>query len=258
MPEARQRINVLGVGVDALTVAELHERIRGFVWEGRRATVLNANAHCLNLASRDASLRRFLNEADVVFCDGAGVMLAARLLGGRIPARITYADWLPVLSDFAASEGFSMYFLGGKPGVAERAAKELRGSRPDLEIRGARHGYFERSGPENEAVVREINDASPDILVVGMGMPIQERWLMENRVELDARVVLTGGAAFDYVSGGLRRGPRVLTDNGLEWLARLIVEPRRLWRRYILGNPAFVFRVARQAVRRKLARRREP
>lgn len=251
MAEAPRRINVLGVGVDAVTVGELHERIRRFVREDRKTTILNVNAHCLNLAYRDAPLRRFLDEAEVVFCDGAGVMLAARMLGGRVPARITYADWLLTLSDFAASEGFSMYFLGGKPGVAERAAEKLRETRPALEITATRHGYFEKSGPENEAVVREINSVSPDILIVGMGMPTQERWLMENRGKLNARVVLTGGAAFDYVSGELRRGPRFLTDNGLEWLARLAIEPRRLWRRYLVGNPVFVFRVVRQAVREK-------
>lgn len=252
MPEAPGRINILGVGVDALAVGQLHERIRGFVREDRRATILNVNAHCLNLAHRDSSLRRFLNGADTVFCDGAGVMLAARLLGGRIPARITYADWLPVLSDLAETEGFSMYFLGGKPGTAEKAAAKLRRSRPALKIFGFRHGYFEKSGPENETVVREVNAASPDILIVGMGMPTQERWLMENRGKLNARVVLTGGAAFDYASGELRRGPRILTGNGLEWLARLAIEPKRLWSRYLLGNPLFVLRVMRQAARQKI------
>lgn len=230
--------------MDALTVGELHERIRAFVREDRRATVLNVNAHCLNLTYRDAALRRFFGEADIVFCDGAGVMLAARILGGRLPARITYADWLPVLSDFAERENFSMYFLGGKPGIAEKAATKLRASHPNLEISGTRHGYFGSS--ENESVVRKINDASPDILIVGMGMPTQEKWLMENREKLDARVILTGGAAFDYASGELRRGPRVFTGNGFEWLARLAIEPRRLWRRYLVGNPLFVFRVMRQ------------
>ncbi len=255
MAEAPGRINILGVGVDALTVGELHERIRRYVRENRRATVLNVNAHCLNLAHRDPSLRQFLNEADTVFCDGAGVMLAARILGGRIPVRITYADWLPVLSDFAETEAFSMYFLGGKPGTAEKAAANLRESRPTLKISGFRHGCFEKSGSENEAVIREINAASPDILIVGMGMPTQERWLMENRGELNARAVLTGGAAFDYASGELRRGPSFLTGNGLEWLARLAIEPRRLWRRYLLGNPMFALRVMRQGARQKIRSR---
>jgi N-acetylglucosaminyldiphosphoundecaprenol N-acetyl-beta-D-mannosaminyltransferase len=99
-------------------------------------------------------------------------------------------------------------------------------------------------------VLQEIQAARPDILLLGLGMPLQETWLMENRHRIDAGVALTGGAVFDYVSGGLRRGPRLLTDNGLEWLARLHLEPRRLWRRYLLGNPIFLLRVLGQVFRR--------
>ena len=91
----------------------------------------------------------------------------------------------------------------------------------------------------------------PDILIVGFGMPLQERWLMQNWENLDARVALTGGAVFDYVSGEVRRGPRVLTDNGFEWLARFLIEPGRLWRRYLVGNPLFLWRVLQQRLRRK-------
>jgi N-acetylglucosaminyldiphosphoundecaprenol N-acetyl-beta-D-mannosaminyltransferase len=241
-------VNVLGVGVDPVTVQELQAEIKRLLEGGRRGTVLNVNANCLNLLYRDAALRGFFHDADVVFCDGAGVMLAARLLGGWIPERITYAEWAWQLAAFAEAEGFSLFLLGAGPGVAERAAQEFRARHPGLSISGVRHGYFDHTpgSEENEAVLREVNAAGPDILIVGMGMPLQERWLMENRSRLDAGVTLTGGAVFDYVSGGLRRGPRLLTDNGLEWLARLLVEPRRLWRRYLLGNPLFLLRVLRQ------------
>ena len=150
-------------------------------------------------------------------------MLAAWLLGQRIPERITYADWAWRLAAFAEAEGLSLYLLGARPGVAQEAARRLQARYPDLEIVGVRHGFFDNAAgsPENEAVVREINGARPDILLVGMGMPLQEYWLMENRDGLEVGVALTGGAVFDYVSGGLRRGPRVLTDNGFEWLAPL-------------------------------------
>jgi N-acetylglucosaminyldiphosphoundecaprenol N-acetyl-beta-D-mannosaminyltransferase len=243
------RVDVLGVGVDPLTVEGLHAEIGHLVRGGRGGLVLNANAHCLNLCYEDPALRRFFGAADVVFCDGAGVMLAARLLGRRrIPERITYADWAPRLAAFAAAEGFSLFFLGARPGVAEAAARRLKERHPDLKIAGVRHGHFDHAAgsPESEAVVREIDDAAPDILLVGLGMPLQEYWLMENHHRLDVGAALTGGAVFDYASGRLGRGPRVLTDNGFEWLARLFIEPRRLWRRYLIGNPLFAWRVLRE------------
>ena len=244
------RIDILGVGIDPLTVEELHAEIGRLLRNRERGRVLNVNAHCLNLCCEDPKLRDFLNGAEVVFCDGAGVMLAARILGRRIPERITYADWAWRLAALAAAEGYSLYFLGSRPGVAQEAAKRLQQSYPNLTIAGVRHGYFDHSAtsPENEAVVQEINAAAPDILLVGLGMPLQEYWLMENRHKLNVGVVLTGGAVFDYVSETLRRGPRFLTENGFEWLARLFVEHRRLWRRYLLANPLFVLRVLRQHI----------
>jgi len=244
----RFRIDVLGVGVDPVTVDELHAEVLRLVREDGLSLMLNANAHCLNLCYRDRVLRDFLNRADVVFCDGFGVKVAAWLLGERIPERITYADWAWRLAALAEAEGLSLYFLGARPGIAAKAARKLEERHPDLKISGARHGYFDHApgSPENTAVVREINAQEPDILLVGLGMPLQERWLMENRRNLNVRVALAGGAVFDYVSGELRRGPRLLTDNGFEWLARLLIEPGRLWRRYLLGNPLFLARVLRQ------------
>jgi N-acetylglucosaminyldiphosphoundecaprenol N-acetyl-beta-D-mannosaminyltransferase len=250
------RIDVLGVGVDPLTVAELHAEISRLVRGGEPGLVLNVNAHCLNLCYEDPALRDSLNGADVVFCDGAGVMLAARMLGGRIPARITYAAWIWQLADFAATEGFSLYLLGARPGVAQKAARRLKERYPDLRVVGVHHGYFDHSAgsAENRAVLAEINDAAPDILLVGLGMPLQERWLVENRRALATGVALACGGAFDYASRRVRRGPRFLTESGFEWLARLLREPRRLWRRYLFGNPLFLLRVVRQLLRRTARR----
>ncbi len=253
----REKIDVLGVGVDPLTVEELHEEISRFVENGEHALVLHANVHGLNLAYRNGRLRGLFNRAPIVFCDGSGVMLGARILGRRIPERITYADWTWKLAAFAEERGFSLFFLGARPGVAEKAARRLEYRFPKLRIAGAEHGYFERTlgSPENEAIIKKINAARPNVLLVGFGMPVQEFWLAENWEKVDANVALTGGAVFDYVSGELRRGPRFLTDRGLESVARLMVEPRRLWRRYVIGNPLFLLRVLKQRLGRGAARR---
>jgi N-acetylglucosaminyldiphosphoundecaprenol N-acetyl-beta-D-mannosaminyltransferase len=127
-----------------------------------------------------------------------------------------------------------------------------------LRIAGVHHGYFDHTSgsPENEDVVQQINAANPDVLVVGFGMPLQEWWLKENWDRVDAGVAITLGAIFDYVSGELRRGPRFLIDNGFEWLARLLIEPRRLWRRYVVGNPIFLTRVLVQRLTEEGSRRR--
>lgn len=252
------------MGVDLVGVEDLHRELLRLIRRageaGAREPVLNVNVHCLNLAYKDPELRRALDEAPVVFCDGAGVALGARLLGLPRPERITYADWMWSLAGFAAREGLSVYLLGARPGVAEEAADRLRRRHPALTIAGADHGHFDQTpgSEENEAVLDRICAVDPDILVVGFGMPLQERWLTENRDRLGTGVALAGGAAFDYVSGRLRRGPRLLTENGLEWLARLIVDPTRLWRRYLLGNPLFVARVLRERASRSARRRGDP
>ena len=249
-------MNVLGVGVDPVSVAELQARILSIVRERGHALVLHVNAHALNLCYRDPGLRSFFDSAPVVFCDGAGVMLAARILGRHLPERITYADWMWRFASFAEEKDLSLFLLGARPGVAERAADKLLARYPNLKVTGVHHGYFDctAGAPENEALLDEINAVRPDVLLVGFGMPLQERWLMQNWDRIDARVALTGGAVFDYVSGELRRGPRILTDYGFEWLARLLIEPGRLWRRYVLGNPIFLLRVLKQRLSREVER----
>lgn len=246
MTNSRKRVNLLGIAVDPLTVAQLHDEIAGIVEAGDKALVLNVNVHAMNLAYRQPWLRDLFNAARVVFCDGAGVMLGARLLGETIPQRITYADWMWQLAGFAQSRSYSLFFLGAQEGIAERAAGELLARFPALRIVGTHHGYFAKTGPENERVIELINSARPNILVVAFGMPLQERWLCENWEKIEANVFLTGGACFDYVAGAVSRCPRWMADNGLEWLYRLLIEPRRMFTRYVIGNPLFIWRVLAQ------------
>lgn len=141
-----------------------------------------------------------------------------------------------------------MFFLGSKPGIAEKAAQRLQERHPNLVIAGTHHGYFDKTpgSLENEAIIQQINAARPNILIVAFGMPLQEKWLMENWERIDANIALTGGAVFDYISGELARAPRWMTDNGLEWLGRLLIEPGRLWKRYVIGNPLFLWRILLQ------------
>ncbi|MBK8433150.1 MAG: WecB/TagA/CpsF family glycosyltransferase [Chloroflexi bacterium] len=236
-----------------MNVDELHNQISDYIQKKQHQLILNVNVHCLNLAYKHTWLRDFLNQAAIVFCDGAGVMLGAKVLGHHIPERITYADWIWQLAEFAEPRGYTFYFLGAQPGIAQQAAEKLLQKHPKLNIVGVLDGYFDKTlgSADNEAILSEINRLKPNILILGMGMPLQEQWLMENWERLEVNIALTGGAVFDYISGNLQRAPQWMTDNGLEWLGRLLIEPRRLWKRYIIGNPIFLWRVLKQKIRQR-------
>ena len=247
----REKIEVLGIKVDCLSVDELHREILRFIKGGGHHLVTNVNVNALNLTYKNGWMAQFLNSASINFCDGAGVILGARILGHRIPCRITYADWMWQLAEFAEMHDLSFFFLGGRPCIAEKAANRLREKHPGLRILATEHGYFQKTSgsQENAKVIDRINQTGADILVVAFGMPAQELWLHENWHRINSNVALTAGAAFDFISGETPRGPRWMTANGLEWLARLLLEPRRLWGRYLLGNPIFVVRILSQKIK---------
>lgn len=236
-------ITILGNKVTAITVDELHEEINKIIGSGRKELVLHTNVHGINLAEKYKWLKDFRNDAYIVHCDGVGVIVGAKILGLSIPCRITYADWMWQLSEYCESKGFSIYFLGAKANVAEKAARKLCQRYQRLNIVGVHHGYFVKSGPESQHVINAINSVKPDILLVAFGMPEQEKWIRDNWKNIDACVFLAGGACFDMIAGIMPRCPKWWADHGLEWLFRLLLEPRRLFGRYIMGNPTFVFNV---------------
>ncbi len=240
---------LLGLRVDHIDMQGVNCLIRRSVVERSHAVVSNLNVHACNLAIKDSSLAAFFNGSACVFCDGHGVMLGARILGHRIPEKITYAHWFPLFCDFAAENDISIFLLGSSPGVAEEAKKCLCATRPKLRVVGVHHGYFDKTpgSEENRAVIESINAVKPNVLLVSFGMPLQEKWLADNWDKIDANVALTGGAAIDYMAGVSKRPPQWMTDHGFEWLGRMLHEPRRLWKRYILGNPLFIMRVLREA-----------
>lgn len=242
-------VYVLGVQVHPYpTVDALHHDLYQLIKTNQHKLVLNVNAHALNLAYEQEWLRSMLNHAEIVFCDGKGVMLGAWLLGEYIPINIGYGRWIWKLSAFLVEHDLSIYLLGGKQGIAEKAAAKLQAKYPRLRIAGMHHGYFDKStgSLENQHVLDDINRVQPDILLVCFGMPFQEEWLLRYWDSLQVKVALTGGAALDYAAGIVPRAPRWISAIGMEWCWRLAIEPRRLWRRYILGNPKFLYRIASQ------------
>jgi len=242
------RARIFDIPVELAPPHELLARITGWVGHvGPPRRVMYVNAHVLNRSREDRSLRDALEHADLVYCDGYGVRLAARALEAPIPHRMTGADWVWDLAALCEAREASVYLLGSEPMVAAQAAARLRQRHPRLRVAGSHHGYFDLDSPHAERVVEDLNARRPDIVLVGMGSPKQELWVERTAPRLDAGVVWSVGALFDYVSGRVPRAPRWLSDNGLEWIFRLAVEPQRMWRRYLVGNPQFLGRVAAQA-----------
>lgn len=251
MPENFEKISILDVRVDIVGLDELLDNVLVLIHGQKKAIITYVNVHAINLAQELTWFREFINSSQIVFCDGYGVKWAARFLHSKDLQRYTPPDWFGQLAGVSAERGISMFFLGTRQEVVEKAAAVLKDKYPDLKILGVHHGFFDKSllGSENQEIVKKINMLQPDILIVGFGMPAQEKWISENITELQVHVVFPVGAYFDYLAGEVVRAPRWMTDNGLEWLGRLLIEPRRLWKRYVLGNPKFIWHVLLQKIK---------
>jgi len=245
-------VSMLGVNINPLPVDKVIDYIAHTVIEGGKAIVAYVNVHAINLAQDIPWFRDFLNQADLTYCDGFGIKWGARILGYDIPQRFTPPDWFPALAERCVNDGLSLYFLGAHPGIADKAANKLKSTLPQVQIVGIHHGYFDKT-PNNNAnstIIQDINRSKADILVVGFGMPLQERWIKENWEQIDTNVVLPVGALFDYLADDVPRAPNWMTGHGFEWLGRLIYEPGRLWQRYLIGNPRFMMNIIKERFRR--------
>jgi N-acetylglucosaminyldiphosphoundecaprenol N-acetyl-beta-D-mannosaminyltransferase len=240
---------IFDIPIDLAQPAELLRTISGWASESRTRRVMYVNAHVVNQSRATPGLGDALRRADLVYCDGYGVRLAARVLNMPVPHRMTGADWIWGLAALCEVSGHPIYLLGSEPPIAREAAARLRRWYPRLDVVGAHHGFFGVDSPHNERVIEDIRAHQARIVLVGMGTPKQELWADRYADQLDGAVVWTVGALFDYLSGHTPRAPRWLADNGLEWIFRLAIEPQRMWRRYLIGNPVFLSRVMTEAKR---------
>jgi len=227
------RLLILNVTVNPLSITELNHYISESIDYQKCRIIANHNLHSVYLYQRDIKMRMFYERADIIHIDSMPLVYWARLLGYPVThdQRVTYVDWVHPLLAMAAYQGWRVFYLGGKPGVAARAAEYLRTQYPSLMI-ATHHGYFRPD--ENVAILATIADFQPHILMVGMGMPRQEYWILDNLDRIRANAILTAGACFDYIAGEIPTPPRWMGRVGLEWLYRLISEPQRLSRRYLV------------------------
>lgn len=243
-----KQISLLGVRVDDVSLEEILIKIEELIPSNKHAIIAHVHVKGMNIALEQEWFRDFLSKSELVYCDGMGVKLGAYLLGYHSLQRNTLADWIWSLAQFAEERGYSIFLLGNPIGAADRAAAKLRACFQKIKIVGTYHGYFDKSSQssENEHVLQLISQVTPDILMVGFGMPLQEKWILENWDRIDAKLTIMVGGLYEYITGDLRRGPAWLINHYLEWLYRLFQSPRRYGKRYILDNTTFFYRILKQ------------
>jgi N-acetylglucosaminyldiphosphoundecaprenol N-acetyl-beta-D-mannosaminyltransferase len=236
--QSTDTVAFLGLTLQPRSIPQMNKLVDQGIREHRKWIITNHNLHSVYLFHKHAKLREFYARVHWTYLDGMPLVALGRLYGYPLQReqRVTNADWTGPLMEMAASKGWRVFNLGSPKHVAERGATELRKLYPNLQIE-VNDGYFDasRGSVENEALVERINAYRPDLLMVGMGMPRQEFWTQENFARLDAHVILSSnGAALDYVAGAVPTPPRWAGRVGLEWLFRLVNEPRRLFSRYLI------------------------
>lgn len=241
------RFNILGIGIHAITMADAVETLTCWIESRVRAQVVVCPVYTVMLCQQDEALHHVLDHAGLVTPDGMPLVLLGRLLGRPQVERVYGPDLMLAFCDHAARSGYRHFFYGGAQGVAEQLAATLTARFPGLQVAGTYSPPFRDLTTEESAEVRRIiNDAKPDVVWVGLGSPKQDLWIASNREEIEAPVMIGVGAAFDFITGRVPQAPRWMQRSSLEWLFRLVTEPRRLWRRYLIFNPLFVLLVVLQ------------
>lgn len=236
------RTPLLGSAVDFLLGREVLAHMIARHREGRRTIVGYHNLHTLYVTRRCVDIRTFYDRADIIYADGMPLILWARLLGLEVTRdhRMTLSSWAPEVLESFRQRGWRLFYLGATPEACEKGADAFRNMAPGLEVQ-TRDGFFDakKDSEDNQALLREIAAFEPDVLMIGMGTPRQERWIVDNLDALDIPIIWSVGAAIEYFAGTKARPPALVGRLGLEWLYRLISEPRRLWYRYLV-EPAFL------------------
>ncbi len=204
---------------------------------GRSIELFFLNAHCFNLAQKDREYFDILNSCDYLLNDGIGIKIASKIEKLVLKKNLNGTDFIPEIAEMASKKGYKIFLLGAKDGIAEEAAVKLKEKFEGIQIVGVHSGYGLDDG-----VLEKINNSNPDILIAGMGVPMQEKWIRENKRKLACvKLFVGGGAILDFLSQKIRRAPLFMRKFGLEWVFRLCLEPGRLWRRYLVGNFLFFY-----------------
>jgi N-acetylglucosaminyldiphosphoundecaprenol N-acetyl-beta-D-mannosaminyltransferase len=237
---------LLDIDLRNLSMVEAVTLIGANLAQKKQCTIFFANPDCFNKMISDRDYFNILKTGDYIFPDGIGLVIAGKMLQTPLKENINGTDMLPYICRMAASTGHSIYLLGGKPGIAEQAGQKISATY-GVPLAGTAHGYFDHQ-TESDAVIEAINNSGAAILLVGFGAPLQEKWISNHRHQLKAEVLMGVGGLFDFYSGTIRRAPSWIREIGFEWIYRMLQEPGRMWRRYVVGNPLFLYRVVKWKV----------
>jgi N-acetylglucosaminyldiphosphoundecaprenol N-acetyl-beta-D-mannosaminyltransferase len=240
VPMPLLRIDMFGIPVANASETESLDWLFARMSCGNQTSVYYLNAHCSNVAAIASDYSEALSKADLILPDGSGVSISARLQGERLSSTLSFTDFIPLVCQRLADTGGSVFLLGGGVGVAEAAAENLVKLCPGLRVAGTHQGFFAKA--QDKEVIQVINESGAQMLLVAMGVPRQELWLSRAMPFLNPPLAFAVGGLFDFLSGRIPRAPRALQAIGMEWIYRLSQEPRRMWKRYLLGNPLFLAR----------------
>lgn len=235
-------MGILNVKYDNVTKTVALEKALSLLKQSNKSNIFFLNADCLYQAQNDAEYRDILNSADLVLPDGMGLKLATKLLGNKMKDNCNGSDFSPLLMARAAEEGYKIFFLGGRKGVAEKAAENIQNKIPGIQIVGTHSGHFD----DDKEIINKINNSGADILFAAMGVPLQEKWIHKNRDKLNLKLCLGVGALLDYLSGRIRRAPKILRTIYMEWAWRILMEPKRLWKRYLIDDTKIFWLIFKQ------------
>ncbi len=234
-----EKVNILGVEISKLNIEEVTAEIVKMIEEGGFHSVFTPNSEIVMSAYKDPNFAALLKKADILTADGIGVVYASKILGNPIKSRAAGYDISLELMKQAAERGYSLYFFGAAPGVAETAKMKMEEKYKGLKVVGTHDGYFDVA--EEEILKSDIKEKAPDILFVCLGSPKQEKWIIENCGELGVKVAIGLGGCLDVYAGNVKRAPDIYIKLGIEWLYRLIKEPKRFFR--MLALPEFMLTV---------------
>lgn len=237
------KVNFYGVNLNLIDTKELLESCEGFLEQSGTKTVFFLNAHYYNIACKDKQYKNLLNKCDLLLNDGIGIRLGLKLKGLKEKENMNGTDLIPKIIELSANNNSNMYLLGGVEGVAKKASEKIKEKWKNAKIAGEHSGFFDKE--EEEEIINEIVNNKIDVLIVGMGAPLQEKWIYDNWDKLQSvKIIVAGGAILDFISEKVTRAPMWVRKLNMEWVYRLLLEPKRLFDRYVIGNFKFFINIS--------------